>query len=288
MRTTLPVLTSSPDTKGGDLGLLHVDLGAVAFDPTWERQRELRHRLLEGEACDTLLTLEHSPPAITGGRRSDPSDLLASPEELERRGVDLRKIERGGSWTYHGPGQLVAYPLVALRRWRLKVPDFVAGLEFAMLDLTDWALSATGVDLSQRGWALGRRCGFPGAWLQRPDGRYAKIGAVGVHFRRFVSLHGLAWNLDPAPWGFDLIQPCGLSDEVTSAARLCAELGGDRSRLPSRSDAAARLAIRLPELWAAPPSAAPLSDTGVPPGCAAPAPSPDPAPCSAPLLPRED
>ena len=288
MRATLPVLTSSPEAKERVQPLRHVDLGAVGFDPAWERQRDLRQRLLDGEICDTLLTLEHSPPVITGGRRSAPSDLLTSAEELERRGVELRRIERGGSWTYHGPGQLVAYPLVALKRWRLKVPEFVAGLEFAMLDLTHWALCATGVDLSERGWTLGRRCGFPGAWLQRPDGRFAKIGAVGVHFRRFVSLHGLAWNLDPVPWGFDLIQPCGLSDEVTSAARLCVELGGDPARLPSRSAAAARLATRLPELWVSPPTAAPLSDRGVLPDCAARAPSAGPAPCSVPPLPKED
>jgi lipoate-protein ligase B len=231
--------------------LVHQDLGSADYDVTWDLQRSLRERLLAGEGPCVLLTLEHSPAVITGGRRSDPTDLLTSADELERRGILLRNVERGGSWTWHGPGQLVAYPIVALRRWGLRVPDFVAGLEGAMLELTDWALRETGVDLQAKGWQLGRRCGFPGAWLQRPSGAPVKIGAVGVHFRRFVSLHGLAWNLDPHPWGFDLIQPCGLADEVTSVRRLCQELGGDLGAVPGRAPAAALLAEILPKWWGA-------------------------------------
>jgi lipoate-protein ligase B len=221
----------------------------VDYDPTWDLQKSIRERLLQGEGPCALLTLEHSPAVITGGRRSEPADLLTAPEELERRGILLRTIERGGSWTWHGPGQLVGYPIVALKRWGLRVPDFVAGLEGAMLELTGWALQRTGVAIETAGWQLGRRCGFPGAWLRRPGGAYVKIGAVGVHFRRFVSLHGLAWNLDPDPWGFELIQPCGLTDEVTSARRLCDELGGDAERLPSREQAGERLAQILPLWW---------------------------------------
>jgi len=229
--------------------LVHQDLGSADYDLTWDLQKSLRERLLVGEGDSVLLTLEHDPPVITGGRRSEPSDLLTSSAELARRGILLRNIERGGSWTWHGPGQLVAYPIVALKSWGLRVPDFVAGLEGAMLELTDWALRLGGVELEARGWQLGRRCNFPGAWLRRPSGAYVKIGAVGVHFRRFVSLHGLAWNLDPDPWGFELIQPCGLSEEVTSVRRLCEELAGEVSTLPGRTQAGEKLAEVLPLWW---------------------------------------
>ena len=237
--------TSSPECPA----LLHRELGSVHYDPTWELQKSIRQGLIDGHGSDVLLTLEHSPPVVTGGRRSEAEDLLGSPGELSERGILLRKIERGGSWTWHGPGQLVAYPLVALKRWGLRVPEFVAGLEFAMLDLTDWALRQAGVDLQLHGWQLGRRPGFPGAWLRRPSGNFVKVGAVGVHFRRFVSLHGLAWNLDPDPWGFDLIHPCGLQEEVTSVRRLTEELAGQISAVPTRTEAASYLAEILPGRW---------------------------------------
>ena len=237
------------DSTGGARGLKHRELGAADYDVVLALQQGLRQDLIEGRGEDVLLTLEHRPPVLTGGRRSAASDLLVAPEELARRGVLLRNIERGGSWTWHGPGQLVAYPIVALSHWGIRVPAFVAGLESAMLELTDWALNKAGVDIEGSGWKLGRRCGFPGAWLQRPNGNFAKVGAVGVHFRRFVSIHGLAWNLDPDPWGFELIQPCGLTDEVTSVRRLCAELDGDSERLPSRLQAGQQLAATLPQWW---------------------------------------
>ena len=233
----------------GARGLSHRELGAAGYDDVLALQQGLREDLLEGRGEDVLLTLEHRPPVLTGGRRSAASDLLVAPEELARRGILLRKIERGGSWTWHGPGQLVAYPIVALSHWGVRVPEFVAGLESAMLDLTEWALAEAGVHLEGRGWKLGRRCGFPGAWLQRPNGNFAKVGAVGLHFRRFVSIHGMAWNLDPDPWGFELIQPCGLTDEVTSVRRLCDELDGDSERLPSRLQAGQQLAAVLPLRW---------------------------------------
>ena len=230
--------------------LSHRDLGPIGFDETLELQRGLRSERMSGDGCDQLLTLEH-PPVLTGGRRAAAADLLASEDELSGRGVLVRNIERGGSWTWHGPGQLVAYPIVALRNWGIRVPVFVAGLEGAMAELTEWALDRAGLDLAELGWALGRRCGFPGTWLQRPDGSVAKVGAVGVHFRRFVSMHGLAWNLDPEPWGFDLIRPCGLQEEVTSVRRLVDELGGNVAALPTRAAAAELLAHILPLWWTA-------------------------------------
>ena len=117
-----------------------------------------------------------------------------------------------------------------------------------MVRLTVSALIQAGADPTGR-MEVGRRCGFPGAWIRRTDGGFAKLGAVGVHFHRYVSLHGLALNVDPEPWGFRWIVPCGLSDEATSIRLLCEELGGDTGLLPSIEELGTRLAALLPTLW---------------------------------------
>lgn len=222
-------------------------LGRASWDAAHQRQLALRQERLEGRGTDTVLTVEHDP-VLTAGRRSDPDDLLHSEEALEAEGIAVRRAERGGSWTWHGPGQLVAYPIVRLPDRGLKVPAFVAGLELAMAELTRETLARCGVTDVE----VGRRCGFPGTWVRRSRG-VAKVGAVGVHVRRFVALHGLAWNLDPNPWGFDRIVPCGLDDvETTSVARLVAEGGGDSAALPTVDQAAARLVELLPIAWAEP------------------------------------
>jgi lipoate-protein ligase B len=226
------------------VSLVWEDLGTASWDEAHRRQLELRAERLQGQGADTLLTVEH-PPVLTAGRRADPADLLGTVEELEAEGIAVRRAERGGSWTWHGPGQLVAYPIVRLPGWGLTVPDFVAGLELAMVELTRRALERCGADPLE----AGRRCGYPGAWITR-DGRPAKVGAVGVHVRRFVSLHGLAWNLDLDPWGFDRIVPCGLHGvETTSVRRLVVERGGDPERLPTVGDSASALAELLPTIW---------------------------------------
>lgn len=194
-----------------------------------------------------LLTLEHDPPVLTAGRRAQEENLRQPREALEALGFQLRAVERGGDWTYHGPGQLVGYPIVALRGRSLKVRGLVRGLEAAMAEVVERCLRAAGADPSSL--RLGRLDGFPGCWVFRPDGGRAKVGAVGVHIRRGVSLHGLALNLDPRPWGFDRIVPCGLADEVTSVARLAAELGGDPAGLPALEPVAELLASALPRAW---------------------------------------
>ena len=233
--------------------LVHQDLGSADYDVTWDLQRSLRERLLADEGPCVLLTLEHSPAVITGGRRSDPADLLTSADDLARRGILLRNIERGGSWTWHGPGQLVAYPVVALRRRQLKVPAFVAGLEWAMAQLLERVLARCSVDPAALGLRIGQLRGFPGTWVERADGTQAKVGAVGVHVRRFVSLHGMALNLRPEPWGFQWIVPCGLENiETTSAARLVTEFGGDTGALPTVEAAGVELAQLLPACWSPP------------------------------------
>jgi lipoate-protein ligase B len=186
------------------------DLGLIDYEEALDLQRSLREARLDGRAPDTLLLLEH-PPTITLGRRSRPEDLLVSQEQLESQGVHVAEIERGGKITYHGPGQLVAYPILGLRELDLSVPRYVSTLEQAMID---W-LATLGIEAT-------RRKGFPGVWV---NGR--KIGAVGVHLKRWVSIHGIALNVNPDLGAFQAIVPCGIDGvEVTSVA---AELGGSWS-----------------------------------------------------------
>ena len=230
--------------------LVHRPLGRMAYDEALTIQRAYRLELLHGKGDDLLLTVEHDPGVLTAGRRALPTELRLDVDELSQLGVQVREVERGGSWTWHGPGQLVAYPVVALRRWKLRVPAFVAGLEWAMTILLERILSRSGIDRHSVGLRIGQRPGFPGTWVERSDGSHAKVGAVGVHVRRFVSLHGLALNLNPEPWGFQWIVPCGLQDvETTSAARLIDEFGGDATALPSVQQAGEELADLLPRCW---------------------------------------
>ncbi len=226
----------------------HEHWGRLEYDEAHRRQRAARAALIAGTGPETVFTVEH-PPVITGGRRARDADLLEPRESLEARGVAVRDIERGGDWTYHGPGQLVAYAIVDLRRRRLRVPCFVGGLEDAMAELAIEVLSERGVD----GARLARvpRPDAPGAWLSVDEGPAMKIGAVGVHIHRSVPLHGLALNVAPDPWGFAWIVPCGLPGAITtSLERLLAGLGC-RAELPSTETLASSLVARLPAAWAA-------------------------------------
>jgi len=232
--------------------LLHRHLGRLDYDTVWELQRGLRAQRLASEGSDTLLTVEHDPPVLTAGRRAVDTHLRVDRSQLARDGIQVRAVERGGDWTWHGPGQLVAYPIVALKAWNLRVTGFVEGLERAMAEVVRRTLERGADPARCAELAIGRRCGFPGTWVRRGDGSRAKLGAVGVHMRRFVSLHGLALNLDPRPWGFDRIVPCGLQDEVSSVARLLEEIGGEPEAVPSVEEAAGWLADLLPRAWGEP------------------------------------
>lgn len=167
-----------------------------------------------GELPDTLLLLEH-PHTYTLGRRGKHSDILASPTELARLGVEVRRADRGGEATYHGPGQLVGYPIVNLRRLGCGVKDYVAGIERALIR----ALAHFGVDGESGG-------GRPvGVWAGD-----AKIAAIGVRVSRGVAAHGFALNVRPDLRYFAHIVPCGMEDgKVTSIAQeLTAKASAER------------------------------------------------------------
>jgi lipoyl(octanoyl) transferase len=183
-------------------------LGRVPYRDAWALQHELVDRRAAGEIADTVLLLEH-PAVLTLGRHADEGHILASPGELAARGIECVRIERGGEVTYHGPGQLVAYPILALARRGLLLRPFVRALEGAMI--------ATCASL---GVAAGRREGHPGCWCDPDGARPRKIGALGVRVERGVSYHGIALNVDPDLRDFELIDPCGMPGvESTSIAR---------------------------------------------------------------------
>jgi lipoyl(octanoyl) transferase len=221
-------------------------LGRVPYREAWDLQHRLVLARREGAIGDQLLLLEHEP-VLTLGRRSDPAHVRAARQELAARGIDVVRVERGGEVTYHGPGQLTAYPIVGLGERPLGVRSFVQALEEA--------LSATCASL---GVAAGPLEGQPGCWCA---GR-RKIGAIGIRVERGVSYHGLALNVSVRLSDFDLIDACGMAAvESTSIDR---ELG--RAAEPSTESVARAAAELAPALGRAlsapiagslPPEAAP-------------------------------
>ena len=180
-------------------------LGRVPYAEALELQEALVAELQAGQGVDTLLLLEHDP-VITLGRDAKREHLRHSEAFLRACGVEVVETDRGGDATFHGPGQLVAYPIFDLRPDWCDVRRFVNGLERAMIDtLADYTLSAAPI------------AGLPGVWLSEPD---RKIGAIGARVRRWVTNHGLALNVNTELEYFDLSVPCGIADKgVTSIAR---------------------------------------------------------------------
>ncbi len=178
--------------------------GLVPYGEADSLQRACRAALEAGGGMDTVFLLEHAP-VITLGRKSDPAHVRAPRELLDALGVDVCVADRGGDVTYHGPGQMVAYPVLDLRRWRCSVNWYLRSLEEALLRL-----------LAGYGIGGGRLEGFTGVWV---DG--AKVAAIGVGIHQWVTFHGIALNVDPDWRHWDCIVPCGIADKpLTSLARL--------------------------------------------------------------------
>jgi lipoyl(octanoyl) transferase len=203
-------------------------LGRVPYREALALQKRLVAERADGSIGDQLLLLEH-PAVLTLGRSSDPAHIRADVATLAARGIEVVRVERGGEVTYHGPGQLVAYPIIRLADRGLMVRPLVRALEAALVA----TCAALGV-------AAGRRDGEPGCWCD-PDGADPrKIGALGLRIERGVSYHGIALNVTVDLADFDLIDPCGMPGvRSTSIAR---ELG-DAASLPSTSsvEGAARI-----------------------------------------------
>jgi len=186
--------------------VLFCRLGTIDYAEAHRLQKELQRKRVGGEIGDIVLLLEH-PPVLTMGRSAKAQHVLATPELLEARGIPVHEVGRGGDVTYHGPGQLVAYPIIDLKPDRKDVRKYVASLEETMI--------RTCADF---GLAAGRVEGLNGAWIGE-----RKVGAVGVRISRWVTMHGLALNVNSDLRQFEMIVPCGIQDKgVTS---LSAELG---------------------------------------------------------------
>ena len=182
---------------------VHLPLGRADYGWTLDLQRTLHARRRAGTAPDVVITVEHNP-VITLGRSGSREHLLASPGELKREGIEVFEVERGGDVTYHGPGQLVVYPIVDLRGHGRDVKRFVRWLE-----------EATTATLADLGIEAGRREGYPGVWVSD-----RKIASIGVYVSGWVTRHGMALNVAVNPAHFAMIRPCGLSVETVSICDL--------------------------------------------------------------------
>jgi lipoyl(octanoyl) transferase len=184
-------------------GAYLLNLGPTPYGEAWELQRALAAGVSQGAIPDTVILLEHTP-VITLGRRTDEGAELHVPDGA---GVEIVETDRGGKSTYHGPGQLVCYPILDLNRHGRDVKRYVRDLEEALIrTLASYELDATRIE------------GLTGVWLERPP---RKIASIGVHVSRWVTTHGYALNvdLDPAPFT-QWITACGLEDAAfTTVAR---------------------------------------------------------------------
>jgi lipoyl(octanoyl) transferase len=194
-------------------------MGRVAYDEGLRLQAEIAALRLAGSVDNVLLLLEH-PPVLTLGRNARRENVLASDDLLAQRGVSLHEINRGGDVTYHGPGQLVGYPIFDLRSLvngrggRLGPVDFVRMMEEALIRLC----GVYGVRAARIAGLTGVWCGVCPPEGAPADGR--KIGAIGIHVSRGITSHGFAFNVTTDLRDFQLINPCGITDKpVTSLKR---------------------------------------------------------------------
>jgi len=179
------------------------DLGWVDYQQAFELQQQLVEDRKQDQIPDQFLIVEH-PHTITMGRNGHTEHLLAGPDALERAGISFHETDRGGDVTYHGPGQIVGYPIVDLRSWKRDVVAYVRSIEQVLIDaLADFGITA------------GRLHGCTGVWVAGE-----KIAAIGVHISRWITSHGFALNHTTELSYFRYIVPCGLAKPVTSMAKL--------------------------------------------------------------------
>jgi len=209
---------------------LIVDLGLIGYAEAWELQKRLVAARKANTIENVLLLCEH-PHVITFGRNAKGENLLVSEHVLRQKGVELHATDRGGDITYHGPGQIVGYPILNLGAIRRDVVWYVRMLEEAMIRAT-----------AEFGITAGREPGKTGVWVS--SGKEAeKLAAIGVHISRWVTSHGFAYNVATDLRYFDLIVPCGIAGrKATSLEKLLA-------RGVDQKEVAARIAKHLGELF---------------------------------------
>ena len=180
------------------------DLGLIKYRDAWKLQKRLHHQRVEGKISDVLLLLEH-PPTVTIGKSGTLDNVLVSRERLAHEGMSLFFIDRGGDVTYHGPGQLVGYPILDLRERGKDIHCYVNSLEEVILrTLRDFSIDGDRDEC------------HPGVWVNEEE-----IAAIGLSLRRWVSMHGFALNVNIEVEYFSFINPCGFSDRrATSMSKI--------------------------------------------------------------------
>ena len=187
-----------------------MDLGRLRYGAALDVQQALVEQRKQGHGADTLFFVEH-PHVVTMGRNGREQNILASPEILARTGIEFYETNRGGDVTYHGPGQLVGYPILDLREWKRDVHAYFRGVEQALIDgLATFGIAAERI--AERG--------YEGVWVNG-----AKIAAIGIHISRWISSHGFALNIDTDLSYFQYIVPCGLTKPVCSLRSLGCQAG---------------------------------------------------------------
>src|SRR5437867_2406519 len=208
-----------------------IDLGLIGYAEAWALQKRIVAARKADAMEDVLLLCEH-PHVITLGRNGKREHLLASERVLRQRGVEFHATDRGGDITYHGPGQIVGYPILNLAEIRRDVVWYVRTLEEAMIRAT-----------AEFGIEVGREAGKTGIWARTASGAAEKLAAIGVHISRWVTSHGFAYNVSTDLRYFDLIVPCGIADRK---ATLLEKLLG---RTVEQEEVAPRIARHLGELF---------------------------------------
>jgi lipoyl(octanoyl) transferase len=191
--------------------LIVQDLGRRAYGEVLELQRALCRQRVAGELDEDILLLVEHNPVVTLGRGTRAESLPLPKSELERRGVEVFEVERGGDVTFHGPGQLVGYPVLDLRQHREDLHWYLRRLEAGLIG-----------GLSRLGVAAEPNPGLTGVWT-----RGRKIASIGIHVKQWVTFHGFALNVSTDLSYFDLIVPCGIRDVIMTS--VAAELGRDDS-----------------------------------------------------------
>jgi len=181
----------------------YCDLGLIDYKKAWDFQNEIYNKRLHNEVNDTLLLLEH-PHTYTLGKVAAKENLLSNDEQLKQQGVSVYEIDRGGDITYHGPGQIVGYPIINLSLWHEDTHKYLRGLEEVLM-----------LTCSEYGLDTERNSKYTGVWLKD-----RKIAAIGIKVSRWITMHGFAFNVNTDLSYFNGIVPCGIKGkEVTSLSR---------------------------------------------------------------------
>ncbi len=195
---------------------IYQDFKNISYQKAWDYQEELFQELLKAKQNkkindNYLLFCEH-PPVFTLGKSGAESNLLMSKDFLEKHGIEYFKINRGGDITFHGPGQIVGYPILDLEQFEMGVKQYIHAMEEVIIQtLTDYGLKTERLD------------GATGVWLDTETPKSRKICAIGVRASRYVTMHGFAFNINTDLNYYSYINPCGITDK--SVTSLKAELG---------------------------------------------------------------